>query len=170
MSVNRRKDRPDTWQARLRGPDGRVISKCFSKRSLAMSWYSEQLAARERGQLIDPRDSKITLRQFYDEWSQRQVWERNTTSAMNLSIRSATFADVPLGRIRRSHLEKWIKQLVADGKAPSTIHTRFVNVRFVLRAAVRDRLIASPIPPIPPMGVVLPRQRCREAAMRLPTP
>lgn len=51
------------------------------------------------------------------------------------------------------------------GLAPGTIRTRFNNVRGVLRAAVRNRVIASD----PSDGIMLPRARCAEAAMTLPT-
>ena len=50
--------------------------------------------------------------------------------------------------------------------APTTIDTRFTIVRGVFRTAVADRLIASD----PTAGVVLPRKRKLEAAMRIPTP
>lgn len=51
------------------------------------------------------------------------------------------------------------------GLAPSTIRTRFANVRTVLRAAVVDKVI----PADPTAGVKLPRVRRAEAAMVLPT-
>lgn len=49
---------------------------------------------------------------------------------------------------------------------PSTIHTRFVNVRGVIRAAVNDRYLVRDIT----VKVKLPRRRKAEAAMRIPTP
>ena len=51
------------------------------------------------------------------------------------------------------------------GLAPGTIRTRVNNVRGVLRAAVRDRVIASD----PSDGITLPRVRRPEVAMALPT-
>ncbi len=53
----------------------------------------------------------------------------------------------------------------ADDLAPGTIRTRVNNLRSMLRAAVRDRIIALD----PGDGVTLPRDRRREAAMVLPT-
>ncbi len=50
--------------------------------------------------------------------------------------------------------------------APGTIKTRFVNVRSVFRAAVRDRLIGAD----PTDGVRLPRQRKRAEALSIPSP
>ncbi len=54
---------------------------------------------------------------------------------------------------------------MAVNLAATTIDTRFTIVRGVFRAAVADRLI----PTDPTMGVVLPRKRRFEAAMRIPT-
>jgi hypothetical protein len=42
-------------------------------------------------------------------------------------------------QVRRSEVETWIKQMDAAGLAPGTIKTRYVNVRSVFRAAVKDR-------------------------------
>jgi integrase len=118
------------------------------------------------GQYVDPKAGRVTFASYYGEWSARQVWVPGTVRAMGLAARSATFADMPLSRIRRSHVEHWVKTMNAAGLAPGTIRTRMNNVRSVLRAAVRDRLIASD----PSADVTLPRDRRREAAMRLPEP
>ena len=54
----------------------------------------------------------------------------------------------------------------AAGLAPGTIRTRYVNVRSVFRAAVKDRVIGSD----PTDGVRLPRGRRADAAMSIPAP
>jgi hypothetical protein len=92
---------------------------------------------------------------------------------MRLAVGCATFGDVPMNRIQRAHVERWVKQMqTLDrgekrplGLAPGTIRTRIMNVRSVLNWAVRDRLI----PADPSQGVRLPARRT-EAAMSLPTP
>lgn len=84
---------------------------------------------------------------------------------MSLAMRCTQLGALPLAKLRRSHVESWIKRMDADGLAPGTIKTRFNNLRSVLRAAVRDRIIALD----PSDGVTLPRDRRREAAMVLPT-
>ncbi|MCW2718477.1 hypothetical protein [Pseudonocardia sp.] len=142
MAVYKRKDR-DKWFARIVGANGRAVSKTFERKSDAVRWEAEQLATRDRGDWIDPRDGKVTFADFYRDWSARQVWESNTTLSMNLSARLTTFSDIPLARIRRSHVEVWVKSMTTAGLAPSTIKTRFNNVHAVFRAAVRDRFIAS---------------------------
>ncbi|MBP3977845.1 site-specific integrase [Microbacterium sp. BLY] len=85
---------------------------------------------------------------------------------MNVALRGCTFADIELRKVRRSHVESWIKGMHSRGLAASTIRTRANNVRAVLRAAVRDKLIGAD----PSEGVTLPRARKVEQSMRIPTP
>jgi integrase len=84
---------------------------------------------------------------------------------MSLAVRSTTFRDLELRKLRSSHVEQWVK-VMSTRLAASTIKTRFLSVRSVFRAAIRDRLIATD----PTVGVRLPRERQRVAAMRIPTP
>jgi integrase len=72
---------------------------------------------------------------------------------------------MPLGKVRKSHLEQWVKGMQVAGLAASTIRTRYKNVGRVFRAAVDDRVI----PLDPCKGVSLPAVRRAEAAMQLPT-
>lgn len=117
------------------------------------------------GTWIDPHRGVVTLSDFFADWSPRQVWEPTTVVAMTLAVDKCTFKDVPLSRLRRSHVEQWVKTMTAN-LAASTIHTRVNNVRSVLRAAVRDKYLTDD----PSDGVVLPRRRRAEHAMRIPTP
>ena len=125
------------------------------------------------GAYVDPRAGRVTFAGYFAEWSQRQVWESGTDRAVRLAAGSVTFADVPLAALRRSHVERWVKAMQTAprgegrpaGLAPGTIRTRVNNVRGVLRAAVRDRVIASD----PSDGITLPRVRRPEVAMVLPT-
>jgi integrase len=54
----------------------------------------------------------------------------------------------------------------AAGLAPGTIKTRYVNVKSVFRAAVKDRVIGTD----PTDGVRLPRRRRADVAMSIRTP
>src|SRR4029453_18275492 len=85
---------------------------------------------------------------------------------MSLAVRRASFTNVELRLLRRSHVESWVRQMTAADLAPGTIHTRVQNVRAVLRGASRDRVTATD----PSDGVTLPRRRRREHAMSIPTP
>jgi integrase len=153
------------YRARYRDDAGKEHARHFDRKVDAQRWLAEITAAQVTGQYVDPAAGRITLAQFYVDWSARQVWEKNTTKAVSLAVRGATFADLPLAQVRRSHVESWVKSMSAGGLAAGTVKTRFNNVRAVLRAAVADRIIATD----PTIGVALPRERRKEAAMTLPT-
>src|SRR3954469_21910608 len=159
--------RPDgTWRPRYRDADGKEHARHFDRKIDAQRWLDEVTATVVTGTYVDPKAGRVTLSAFYAGWAARQVWAPGTQLAMGLAVRTATFTDVELRLLRRSHVESWVKQMTAAGLAPGTVHTRVQNVRAVLRGAVRDRMIATD----PSDGVALPRRRRREHAMSIPTP
>lgn len=160
------KKRPDgRYRARYRDEAGREHARHFAKQSDAQGWLDEVTAALVTGTYADPKAGSVTFAAYYKGWSARQVWEPGTVKAMNLAARSVTFGDVQLRRLRRSHVESWVKSMTAN-LAPGTVKTRFNNVRSVLRGAVRDRVIGTD----PSEDVRLPRVRRAEAAMNIPEP
>jgi integrase len=163
-SITRRPD--GTWRARYRDDAGKEHARHFARKTDGQAWLDEVTAARKTGAYVDPAAGRITFQTFYREWSARQVWQTTTVTAMSLAARSVTFGDQPLSKIKKSHIEQWIKSMVVRGLAPGTIKTRYTNVRSVFRAAVGDRLIAVD----PCAGVTLPARRRAEHAMVLPTP
>ena len=161
-SIQRRGDR---WYARYRDPEGRERARRFDRKVDAQRWIDEATAAVVTGAYVDPRAGRVTLGDFYAEWSARQVWASGTRTAADLAVRLSGLADTPLATLRRSHIETWVKAMTSRGLAPGTIATRVNYVRSVLRAAVRDRVIATD----PSEGVALPRKRRADKAMTVPT-
>ncbi len=165
--------RGDSWRARYRNPEtGRQHERSFAKQADAVRWRRQQLDALDRGRWVDPEAGKVSFLRYFEAWEPDQLWTDGTRAAMSLAARSTTFADVDLRRVRPSHVEAWVKSMTVPTQsrprplAPGTIKTRFVNVRSVFRAAVRDGMIAAD----PTASVRLPRQRKREAAMTIPSP
>ena len=136
--------RPDgQWRARYRDEAGKEHARHFARKVDGQAWLDEVTASRKTGQYVDPNAGRVTFKAFYADWSQRQLWQTTTVTAMSLSVRSVPFGDVPLNRVRKSHLEQWVKAMRVAGLAPGTIRTRFKNVGRVFRAAVDDRVIPS---------------------------
>ncbi len=131
------------WLARYRDAAGRKHSRHFARKLDAQRWLDEVTTSVITGQYVDPKAGPVTFETFYAEWAARQVWEATTVLAVDLAARSVPFAQLPLADLRRSHVEQWIKQMITRGLAPGTVRTRVNNVRGVLRAAVRDRVITS---------------------------
>lgn len=165
--------RGKSWRARYRNPEtGRQHERSFPKQADAVRWRRQQLDALDRGRWVDPEAGKVSFARYFEAWERDQIWTDGTRRAMSLAARSTTFADVDLRGVRPSHVEAWVKSMTVAtpdrrrALAPGTIKTRFVNVRSVFRAAVRDGMIAVD----PTAQVRLPRLRKREAAMTIPAP
>ena len=154
------------WMGRYR-PHTKAaeITKSFSKKTDARDWLDEQTAAIVTGLWADPKSGRVTFDAFNERWTARQIWADSTRESNETATGSVTFGDVPLGELRRSHLEQWIKSMHARGLEPSTIKVRFNIVRSVLKGAVADKVIGSD----PSDGVRTPRVRRSEAAMTIPT-
>ena len=165
------------WQGQMRPvPGGKQITRTHARKGVVEDWIKEHTVSIVTGTYVDAKTSRQTLRAFYDTWAPRQVWEASTARSMAIAVASTPFIDEPLRAITRARVELWVKAMQAQprgpaasptgrGLAPSTIRTRFANVRTALRAAVADKVIPSD----PTVGVRLPRVRRAEAAMVLPT-
>jgi integrase len=152
------------WRARYRDEAGRERARHFDRKVDAQRWLDEVASSVLTGNYVDPSAGKVTFRQFYDDWSKRQLWVPSSRANADLATASVPFVDLPMKSIRRSHVEAWVKAVAATW-APTTVKTRFVIVRSVFRAAMNDRIIAAD----PSAGVALPRRRKSDAAMRVPT-
>jgi integrase len=158
--------RPDgRWRARWYDDSGKERARHFDRKGEASHFLADIESSRRNGTYVDPAVAKTTLARFYADWAPRQVWAATTVTAMDVAMRGCTFRDVEFGKLRRSHVEAWIKTM-STTLAPGTVRTRVNNVRAALRAAVRDKYLASD----PSDGVTLPRARKAEHAMRIPTP
>lgn len=164
MAGNIAKRENGKWRARYRDDAGNERARHFDRKIDAQRWLDEISSTVLAGTYVDPAAGKITFKRFYAEWAPRQLWVPSTRANADLATGSVTFADLPLKAIRRSHVEAWVKAISTQW-APTTIKTRFVIVRSVFRAAVADRVISAD----PSVGVVLPRRRKAEAAMRIPS-
>ncbi|WP_432457935.1 tyrosine-type recombinase/integrase [Cellulomonas iranensis] len=158
--------RPDgRWRARYRDEAGKEHAKHFDRKIDAQRWLDEVTASVITGTYVDPKAGRVTFDAFARGWAARQVWETSTSRAMHFMLQSVTFGAVPLAQLRASHVEAWVKSMSSAGLAASTIASRMNGARAVLKAAVRDRVIAVD----PSAGVTLPRRRRAEHAMSVPT-
>ena len=154
------------WRARYVDEDGQERAKGFMTKADAQRWLNGVISAQETGSYVDPKLGKVTFSSFYKEWSTRQVWVSSTRHVMDQTARSVTFGDIDLADLRPSQIEAWIKAMQDAELEPTTIRTRYTNARTVIRAAVRDRIMARDVA----SQIKLPRTRKASAAMSIPTP
>ncbi|MFC4903454.1 tyrosine-type recombinase/integrase [Kocuria oceani] len=162
-SIQRREN--GSWRARYRDGDGREHARHFPRKMDAQAWLDEVTTAVRTGRYVDPAHDRETLAGYYAEFVARQVWTAGTRAAAGTAVASCSFASVPFGKLRRSHVEAWVKGM-SEALAPSTVRTRYNYVKIIVRAAVADRRLAEDVT----RGVRLPATRKREHAMVVPTP
>ena len=149
------------YRARWVDEDGKERSASFYNERAA----KQHLKSVARGENPNA-NGQMTFRDYYDQWSQRQVWESTTRRGMNLTANSVPFGNVQLARLRASHIEAWVKEMTNKPLQPSTIRNRVNNARAVIRAALADQAIAYDVTE----RVRLPRVRRPEVAMSIPEP
>lgn len=166
------KKRPDgKWRARYRDESGREHARHFDRKVDAQRWLDEVTADVLTGRWVDPRRGKVKFREWFEKYADRQIWARGTRLSADEALKSATFAEMPIGRITNAHIQEWVKGMTVRGSkkktglSPATIDTRYNLLRQAFKQAVRDRVIAED----PTDGVRLPKQRRKEAAMAIPT-
>jgi Phage integrase SAM-like domain len=152
------------WRARYVDEDGQERAKGFRTKADAQRWLNGVISAQETGSYVDPKLGKVTFSSFYKEWSTRQVWVSSTRHVMDQTARSVTFGDIDLADLRPSQIEAWINAMQDAELEPTTIRTRYTNARTVIRAAVRDRIMARDVV----SQIKLPRTRKASAAMSIP--
>ncbi len=142
-------DRRDNgrYRARFQGPNKMWRSKTFDRRIDAQRWLTNELSKIDRGEWVDPRAGQTPFAWVAERWMAGRTALRPGTQARDESyLRSLIlprFGDRPIGSIHPSDLEAWIADLLAEGKAPRTVHKGWQIIAGVLRVAARDRLIPS---------------------------
>lgn len=163
--------RPDgRWRARYRDEQGKEHSKHFRLKHEAEKWAAGQVTDLDRGQYVDPKAGNITVRDWYMQWRDLQVWAVGTYAKSNQAIDGCDFAGMKLKDVRPSHVQAWVKRMdTLDERgrklSPGTIKNRLKMIRSAFRAACQDAVILRD----PTEKVKLPRERRADARMLLLT-
>lgn len=158
-----RADGKKSYEVAYRNAEGRPRSKTFRNFNAARDFKRRSHHEVKAGTYIDSSDGKVTLAEYYQGFRERQLWDQDTRAHIDRSVKNCTFASVPLGKVRATHAEEWVKAM-SKSLAPSTIKTRFSQVNGVMRGAVRDHhIVQNPLE-----NVQLPRQANEE--MFIPSP
>lgn len=153
------------YDVRYRGFDGREISRTFLTKRDALEFEAQQRTAKSRGTWIDPRGSKITVKQLGAEWLESNPAKRDSTWARDESalrvhvypeIGDRTIGSLTPVDIRRL-VAKWSEDL-----APRSVRRIYGTLRAALNYAVEvDRLARTPcrgihLPAVGPVKVIIP--------------
>jgi integrase len=148
---------PNRWRARYRGPDGREVSRTFAKKSDAERFLTSVEHSKFSGAYVDPAAGKTTFKEYAEAWRLVQVHRPGTTVSIEHQLRNHVYpviGDRALSSLRPSDLQALVQRIGQD-LAPSTVRVIYGRVVAILRAAVRDRVIAT----TPSIDVKLPAKK-----------
>lgn len=165
MAGNLTKRPNGRWRARFRDAAGKEHARHFDRKVDARRWLDEVTTAVVTGQYVDPNAGRVTFREAAESWRLAQVHRPSTMRHVETMLRRHAypmFGERPLSTIRPSEVQAWVTRL-AQGDAerrplaPATIAVVHSLVASVMKAAVRDRLVASN----PCEGVKLPKRESK---------
>lgn len=134
------------YDVRIRGSNGRVVSRTFKMRRDAQRWQRDQLAARDDGSWVDQRLGRQLAGDWFNEWWPTRTDLRPSTRARDESHFRAhvlpQFGELQLGVVDYRLITTWVADLRAAGLAPATVRRCHLLLSKLLSAAVRARRIA----------------------------
>jgi integrase len=131
------------WMARWVDADGREQARSFARKADAQTWLDEVTAALVTGQYVDPKAGRVTFRDYAERWREMQAHRPSSRAHVETMLRChayPTLGNRNLSSILPSEMQAWVSGLKL---APATIGVIHGIVSTVMKAAVRDRRIAS---------------------------
>jgi integrase len=151
---SKRHGRGKRWRVRWVDDQGQPRTEFYERKADADRKDANVRADLSRGQYIDQRAGKVTVREFGERWRADQLHrastELRTERAFRLHI-DPILGDMAMNAVRQSHVKGWVKDR-SQVLAPSTLHVVFSNLTSMFTAASVDRMIGVS----PCLGVRLP--------------
>jgi integrase len=154
--IRKRPSRPAPWRAGYRGPDGREHSKSFRRKADAERWLRNELQKQDLGVWVDPAAGSISVEEWASIWMSGRVGLTEKTRAGYQGILNSrvlpTFGQVPMKKVTRAALSKWVSEMSLEGLSSPRVRNCFNVLAACLEAAVNEGLIGRN----PARGVELP--------------
>lgn len=148
------------WQARYRGPDGRMRSapQTFARKRDAERWLTLKEAEIARGEWVNPDEAKITVKEWAERWlsSVSPSLKPKTRASYDSLLRTLIeprFGKNEIGQVRPIMISEWVASLTKRGLSPSRVRQAYRLMSQIMTAAVNNDLIKA----TPCRGVRLPR-------------
>lgn len=148
------------YQARypVKGRNGKVTYRTagtFRTLADAKDARSVEMAKIRNGGWIDPKDAKLTVREWSEQWvAVRPSTNRTLRSHLNSRI-LPVWGDTRLEDVTALGLQHWVNGLVADGLMPAGIHNLYGTLKLMLSSAVTFGKLSRT--PCQPRAVKLPK-------------
>src|SRR5690349_3137656 len=114
------------WQAYWVA-DGVKRSQTFERKIDAERHLAVTVTGQLRGDYVDPRSGRITVKEYAEQWLARQLQLRDSSRAVyasHLSRRiNPAVGYLAIGDVRRSTMQGFVSGMVEQGLAPQTVRT-----------------------------------------------
>jgi Phage integrase, N-terminal SAM-like domain len=142
------------YQARYRGPDGKLRSapNTFERKSDAAKWLSFKEAEITKGEWIAPELARQPFREYSEQWMRDRVLKVRTAELYQGLLSNhllPTFAALGMGDIDEGTVRRWRKERLEAGKTakrpfgPVTVAKAYRLLHAIFTTAVEDDRIVS---------------------------
>ena len=133
------------WQATVRHPSGRKITKTDPLKRVVVAWGNETEAAVRNGQVLSERGRSVTVEQWYARWSEGR--NLAATTAHNEHLRWDAYVQPewgswPLRAIGRIDVQAWVTKLGRD-RGPHVAFGCYILLSKMLADAELEKLIPA---------------------------
>ena len=133
------------WQARYRGPDGRVYTApgTFERKTDGSRWLALTEAEILFGNWVDPEGTRVPLTEYAEVWIEERPGLRPKTVQLYryLVRRHIAPGFTTVGTITDADVRRWRADLIAAGVSPVTAAKAYRLLKAILATAVEDGLI-----------------------------
>jgi integrase len=137
-------------------PGGPQKTRHFDRKADAQQFLDGIRGDLAHGLYVDPAGRRTLFRDYAESWRAGQVHRPSTAAQAETYLRLHAYPTLgrrPIGAIRRSEIQAWVKAL--SGKlAPGSVELVYRWVSTIFKAAVGDRLIAAS----PCIRIALPKR------------
>lgn len=153
-----RRLRSGLWQATVRTPTGHRRTRTDPLKSVVKVWAEDAEAAMRRGEWADPKDGRITLAEWWSEWSDSRAVEvatRKRDESIWRTHIAPRWGRSRLSTITAWDVQGWVSQMSRDGVPPSALARSVQLLGTLLSQAAQHRMIPTDptttvrVPPVP---------------------
>lgn len=134
------------YRARYRDASGREHARHFKRKKDAQAWLDSETSKMLRGAWVAPRDAKITVGEWCDQWLEAYASRRQSTyraGRVHVNRIKAEFGHMRLDAVKPIHVSSWMAKLSVEGTAHSTRYALHSRLRQIYGDAVDNGLVAS---------------------------
>ncbi len=162
------RERGDKHQVRYYTPDGRRHAQSFDGITAAKRFKRGVDAARDKGELLDPRLGSVAYAEWVDEWwTTTHHLKPKTRAGYGSLFRThllPEFGGTRLARITTPQVRAWVASLDSRGLSSSRIRQAYGLLKLTMKAAVESGYIAR----TPCVGVKVARAPKRDQLVIAP--